>query len=70
MLSCSAVLASGCVAVKESPTETPRSASDFCAIAEPIFFDSDAIVDILMREDEDLVRSIVTHNEQVERLCP
>ena len=67
-LSCAAALVGGCVG--EKPTEGPPATSDFCLIGEPIIFGSDAVVDYLMREDADLVRGIVTHNEQVERLCP
>ena len=46
-------LLSGCV----SPS------GDFCDIAQPIYIDSEAVVDWLLDNDEALLRDVVSHNE-------
>lgn len=56
---CAAGLLSGCVA----------PSGDYCDIARPIYFDGVETVDWLMYNDQPVLREIVTHNEQVERLC-
>ena len=52
-------LLSGCV----SPS------GDYCDIANPIYLSGVQTVDWLIHNDEPVLRDIVTHNEQVERLC-
>lgn len=52
-------LLSGCV----------NPSGDYCDIAEPIWFDTADTVNWLLNNDESALRAIVTHNEQVERLC-
>lgn len=42
---------------------------DFCDLSEPILFDTPASVVWLSAHDENLLRDIVAHNEQVERSC-
>jgi hypothetical protein len=54
----SAVLLAGCV--------TPSG--NYGDIAKPIFFGSTATIEWLAANDEAMLRQVVTHNEQVERL--
>jgi hypothetical protein len=42
---------------------------DYCDIARPVWFGSDAVVDYLQEADPDLLRGVVVHNEQVRGLC-
>jgi len=42
---------------------------DYCDIAQPIWFDTVETVDWLSYNDEAALRQIVTHNEQVKKLC-
>jgi hypothetical protein len=51
---CALVGVSGCVA----------STGDFCDIARPMYFASDASVDWIADNDERLLRDIVSHNEK------
>jgi uncharacterized protein YceK len=44
--------------------------AEYCDIAKPMYFDSEATVDYLLREDQALLRSILTHNEVTETVCP
>ena len=55
----SAVLLSGCV--------TPSG--NYGDIAKPILFGSTATIEWLLVNDEAMLRQVVTHNEQVERLA-
>lgn len=50
----SVVLLSGCV----------KTSGDFCDIARPIYMGGDHVVDWLAEHDEDLLRSVVSHNEK------
>ena len=54
MTLCALVGVSGCVA----------STGDFCDIARPMYFASDASVDWIAANDERLLRDIVSHNEK------
>jgi hypothetical protein len=55
----SAVLLAGCV--------TPSG--NYGDIAKPIMFGSVATIEWLATNDEAMLRQVVTHNEQVERLA-
>ena len=67
MMISSAALVAGCVG--ENPVSLPP-ANEYCVVVNPIFFDDEKSVDWLAENDPDLLRSIVSHNEQMERLCP
>lgn len=67
MMSCVTALLAGCVVQKEKTTN-PRP--DFCTVADPMFFNSEVVVDWLAENDPAILQRIVVHNEQVERLCP
>lgn len=54
-------LLSGCARIEWSDT--------YCQIAEPHLFGTDATIDWLLRNDRELLVSVVVHNETVERLC-
>ena len=43
--------------------------NNYCDIARPILFDTDAVVDQLAVSDPQLLRDVVTHNEIHDRLC-
>lgn len=45
------------------------TANNYCDIAKPIYFGSDATVDYLADNDAKLLRDVVTHNETTESLC-
>ena len=47
-------LLSGCVA----------QTGDFCDVARPIYIGSENVVDWLAENDENLLRSVVSHNEK------
>lgn len=55
---CAAALLSGC----EKPTN-----GDFCDIAAPMYFDTDATVDWLAYNDPALLRALVAYNETAAR---
>lgn len=59
MILSSAGLLAGCV----EPT------SEYCAVSKPILFGSQATVDWLADNDEQLLADVTTHNEQVEAIC-
>ena len=42
---------------------------NYCDIAEPLYFQEDRSVQMLIEQDRELLRSIVTHNEQWQELC-
>lgn len=54
----SAALLSGCVA-----------ASSYCDVADPLYFDGVGTIDWLSENDVGLLRGIVVHNEQHDKLC-
>lgn len=54
-------LLSGCARIEWSDT--------YCQIAEPHLFGTDVTIDWLLRNDRELLVSVVVHNETVERLC-
>ena len=58
---CAAGLLSGCVAASQS--------AEYCDIASPLYFDQMATVDWLEDNDTLLLREIVVHNEQHDKLC-
>lgn len=41
----------------------------YCDIASPLYFDSEATPEWLLKHDRDLLVDIVVHNETNERLC-
>jgi hypothetical protein len=42
---------------------------NYCDIAEPLYFHQDSSVQMLIEQDRELLRNIVTHNEQWSALC-
>lgn len=54
-----------CVIALVSGCENP----EYCDIAKPMFFGSDDTIEYLLREDQQLLRAIVTHNEVRSALC-
>jgi len=52
---CGLAVLSGCVTA---------NSGDFCDIARPMYFGSDASVDWIADNDERLLRDIVSHNEK------
>ena len=55
------VLLSGCAGIEWSDS--------YCEIAEPHLFGSEATINWLIKNDRDLLVSVVVHNETVSRLC-
>lgn len=45
------------------------TSGSYCDVAEPIYFESDEVVDSVMGVSRDLVQDVVTHNEIYSRLC-
>lgn len=60
------MLLAGCVV---SPKTTPKPASDYCLIADPMLFKDESVVQWLSENDPLILEKIVVHNEQVERIC-
>lgn len=58
ILLCASALVSGCA-----------NPGNYCDIASSIYFGSDDTVEWLAHNDEDLLRSVVGHNETRARLC-
>lgn len=58
-LSLVSVLVAGCAV----------TTGNYCDIAEPLYFHEDRSVQMLIEQDRELLRSIVTHNEQWSALC-
>jgi hypothetical protein len=46
-----------------------RTINNYCEIAQPILFDSENVVSVLIDSDPQLLRDLITHNEIYERLC-
>lgn len=44
-------------------------ATEYCLLTDYIYFEDKAVIADLIVKDEDLVRSIVTHNETRAKLC-
>jgi hypothetical protein len=42
---------------------------NYCDIAQPLYFNQDSSVQMLIEQDRELLRNIVTHNEQWQELC-
>lgn len=61
------LIATLCVAVPLSGCVSPSG--DFCDVAQPIYIDSEAVVDWLLDNDEALLRGVVSHNEMTAK-CP
>jgi hypothetical protein len=57
--------------VEQSAPEKPPAIeeTDFCKIADQLFFEAQEVADWLYENDRDLLQGIVVHNEQVERIC-
>jgi hypothetical protein len=62
LLLCATVLASGCASWFEPPVVGP---DDW---VQPMYFGSEATIDWLAENDAQLLRQIVTHNEQLDQL--
>ena len=58
---CALGLLSGCAVTSPS--------ADYCDIASPLYFDQMATVDWLEDNDALLLRGVVVHNEQHDKLC-
>ena len=59
----------GCVE-PSAPEKPPAiSETDFCKIADQLFFETQEVADWLYENDRALLQGIVVHNEQVERIC-
>lgn len=54
-------LASGCAKI---------SGDTYCDLTAPMYFDNDATVDYLLRNDRNLLTDIMVHNETNARICP
>ena len=59
-MACCGVLISGCARI---------TGDTYCDIASPLYFDSEATPEWLLKHDRDLLVDIVVHNETNERLC-
>lgn len=46
-----------------------QSSGNYCDIASTLYFDSNRVVDYLAKNDENLLKEIVIHNETRARLC-
>lgn len=46
-----------------------KPSGDFCDVARPIYFGSDAVVDWLAENDQPMLRAVVSHNEKT-ATCP
>jgi hypothetical protein len=60
ILASSTLLTSGCARVV---------ADTYCDIAAPLYFDTPATIDTLLRQDRQLLVDIVVHNETHSRIC-
>lgn len=45
------------------------TADTYCDVASPIYFTGTESIDLLMREDKDLLVDVMIHNETHERIC-
>ena len=54
------VLTSGCAKI---------TADTYCDVASPIYFTGSDSIDLLMREDKELLVDVMIHNETHERIC-
>jgi hypothetical protein len=59
-MSCFIVGLSGCATI---------SGDTYCDIAAPLYFENEDTVNFLIEKDEDLLKTILIHNETHQKVC-